>query len=169
MRDGYRLDPHFVRAQIESLRVTHPSIWEDGDDETLMLALESETELREFLIAVVRQMCEADALAEGTDIELAHIKTRRQRFEQRSEAMRALTFRLMNAAEVRKMVLPQRTLSIRAGQPRVIITDETALPENCVRIKREPDKIAIKNHLMRGERINGAEMSNAEPVLAVYK
>jgi hypothetical protein len=68
---------------------------------------------------------------------------------------------------VKKVELRQATLSIRAGTPRVIITDEARLPEDCIRIKREPDKVAIKEHLARGEPVAGAEMSNREEVLAV--
>jgi hypothetical protein len=158
-----RLDPAFVRAQIEALRVSHPDIWEDETDR--LLALESETTTREYLIAVVRRMLEAEALAD----ELEATKARQQRFGRRAEAMRALAHKVMDWAELRKLELPQATLSIRAGVPRVIVTDETVLPPNCVRIKREPDKTAIREHLARGERIPGAEMSNAEPVLAVLR
>ena len=160
-----RLDPTFVRAQIEALRYSHPSVFED--DETLELALESETDLREFLIAVVRRMDEAEAFAEGIGDLITETKARQQRFEQRSEAMRTLAFKLMNAAEVRKIELPQATLSIRAGVPRVIVTDEAALPPSCVRIHMEPNKTAIKDQLTRGELVPGAEISNAEPVLSV--
>jgi hypothetical protein len=161
-----RLDPAFVRAQIEALRVMHPDVWEDGDD-TLLLALESETDLREFLTALVRCMLEADAFAEGTAHLIDDIKARQQRFVQRSDAMRSIAFRLMQQAAVKKVELPAATLSIRVGVPRVIVTDEAALPPNCVRIKREPDKVAIKEHLARGEPVAGAELSNSEPVLAV--
>lgn len=167
MADGHRLDPTFVRAQIELLRVTHPSIWDEGDEQLLADMLEGETNLNEFLAAVVRQMLEAEACSDGINELVVDIRARQQRFEQRVDAMRTLAFKLMNIAAVRKVELPQATLSIRAGMPKVIVTDETALPENCVRIKREPDKIAIKTHIMRGEHVPGAEISNAEQVLAV--
>jgi hypothetical protein len=95
------------------------------------------------------------------------MRARQQRFEQRGEAYRMLAFRLMTQADVRKLVLPQATLSIRAGQPRVIITDEARLPPDCVRVRTEPDKVRIKDRLARGERVDGAELSNSEPTLAV--
>ena len=162
-----RLDPTFVRMQIEQLRLTHPGIWDDGDEQLLADSLEGETDFHKFLTAVVRRICEAEAFVEGIDDLITDIKTRRQRFEQRGEAMRSLAFKLMSAADVRKVELPQATLSIRAGQPRVIVTDESALPPDCIRIKREPDKIAIKERLMRGEHVPGASLSNAEPALAM--
>jgi len=162
-----RLDPTFVFAEIERLRVTYPQIWEDGDEQLLLDSLEGETDFHRFLAAVVRRICEAEACAEGIGDLIREVRERQARFEQRSDAFRGMAFKLMIAAEVRKVELPQATLSIRVGTPKVIVTDEAALPPDCIRIKREPDKIALKEHLMRGEQIAGAELSNAEPVLAL--
>jgi len=162
-----RLDPIFVFAEIERLRVTYPQIWEDGDEQLLLDSLEGETDFHRFLAAVVRRICEAEACAEGIGDLIREVRERQARFEQRSNAMRALAFKLMTQADVRKLELPQATLSIRAGQPRVIITDEAALPPDCVRTRTEPDKITIKNLLARGDQVPGAELSNAEPALAV--
>lgn len=162
-----RLDPTFVRAQIELLRHTHPDIW-DADDETLLAdMLEAETGLHDFLTVVIARMLDTDAKIDGIGNLMAALKSRCDRFEQRSDAMRGLMFRLMSWAGVRKVELPAATLSIRAGQPRVIITDEARLPEQFVRIKREPDKHLIANHLKAGEPVPGAELSNSEPTLAV--
>jgi hypothetical protein len=161
-----RLDPTFVRAQIEALRYSHPEIW-DGDEMLLADMLEGETNLKEFLDAAVFHMLEEEAFAQSIGDLITKIKARQQRFERRGEAMRAIAYKLMSHAEVRKVELLQATLSIRAGQPKVIITDETALPPDCVRIRTEPDRIAIKEHLARGEPVAGAELSNSEPVLAV--
>jgi len=166
-----RLDPTFVRMQIEQLRLTHPGIWDDGDEQLLLDSLEGETDFHRFLTAVVRRIRQSEALAEGAAAEIEELiapgKARQQRFDQQAHAMRSLAFRLMNQAEVRKVELPLATLSIRAGQPKVIITDEAALPENCIRVKREPDKVMIKELISQGVPISGAELSNAEPTLAV--
>jgi hypothetical protein len=166
-----RLDPTFVRTQIEHLRITHPGIWEDGDEQLLLDSLEGETDFHRFLAAVVRRMRASEGLAAGAAAEVEELaapgKARQQRFEQRSEAMRALAFRLMNHAEVRKVELPLATLTIKAGVPKVIITDEAALPEDCIRIKREPNRVLIKELISQGVPIRGAELSNAEPTLAV--
>ena len=162
-----RLDPTFVRAQIEALRVTYPGIWDDDDQVLLADMLEGETGLHEFLARVVDVMDDAEEIIDGINVKMEERKARRARFEQRYEAMRELARKLMDQAGLRKLVLPAATLSIRTGQPKVIITDETALPPDCVRIRREPDKVAIKERLARGETVLGAEMSNAEPTLAV--
>ena len=112
-------------------------------------------------------MLEARASVGGIGQYICELKVRQDRMDQRVESMRALMFKLMQAAELKKLELAPATLSIRAGQPKVIITDETALPPDCVRIRTEPDKVAIKERMARGEQIPGAEMSNAEPTLAV--
>jgi hypothetical protein len=49
----------------------------------------------------------------------------------------------------------------------VIITDEAALPDNVVRIKREPNKTLIRELIDQGVAVNGAELSNSEPSLAM--
>src|SRR6186997_1324764 len=108
-----RLDPTFVRAQIEQLRLTHPGIWDDGDEQLLLDSLEGETDFHRFLAAVVRRICEAEALADGIDELFRAIKMRQERFERRSEAMRSLAFKLMQTAAVRKVELPLATLIIK--------------------------------------------------------
>lgn len=160
-----RIDPTFVLAQIELLRLRYPQIWDD--DDTLAITLEGETDLHEVLAAVVARMCDAEAYAEADNKLINDLKERRDRFNARYDAMRILAMKLMNAAEVRKVELAQKTLFIRAGQPKVIITDELALPPECIRIRREPDKVAIADRLKRGEPVAGAELSNAEPVLSI--
>jgi len=160
-----RLDPIFVRAQIDALRAAYPQIADDEDQ--WLLTLESETDLREFLAVAVKRMCEAEAFVEGIRDLITDIKARQLRFEQRSDAMRTLAFKVMTTAAVRKVELPQATLSIRAGQPKVIILDEHALPNELVRIKREPNKPKIKDYIDAGMEVPGAELSNREEQLAV--
>jgi hypothetical protein len=160
-----RLDPTFVRAQIEALRVRYPQM--DEDEQLRLDMLEGSTDLHEFLTDVVVRIADANAKIEALGDLIADFKKRCDRFEQRSDAMRSLAHKVMDWAEVRKVELAAATLSIRAGQPRVIITDEARLPENFIRIKREPDKHLIASYLKAGEHVPGAELSNSEETLAV--
>jgi len=165
---SHPLDPTFVRTQIELLRISHPGIWDDGDEQLLADMLEAQTGLYEFLITLMRRaLIDDTAVVRGSDAIVTEMRERRDRYERRIEAARTLAFKLMQQADVRKIELPIATLSIRAGTPKVIITDEAALPENCIRIKREPDKVLIKELISQGVPISGAELSNAEPTLAV--
>jgi hypothetical protein len=47
------------------------------------------------------------------------------------------------------------------------ITDEKALPDDCWRTKREPDKALIKARLNRGDDIPGAVLTQAPPSLVI--
>ena len=47
------------------------------------------------------------------------------------------------------------------------ITDEKALPDDCFRTKREPDKALIKARLARGDEIPGAVLVTAPPSLVI--
>jgi hypothetical protein len=47
------------------------------------------------------------------------------------------------------------------------ITDEKALPDDCFRFKREPDKALIKARLNRSEEIPGAVLVTAPPSLVI--
>jgi hypothetical protein len=47
------------------------------------------------------------------------------------------------------------------------ITDEKALPDDCFRTKREPDKALIKARLNRGDDIPGAVLVTAPPSLVI--
>lgn len=162
-----RIDPTYVRAQIDMLRAANPELWDAGDEQLLSDMLEAETDLVELLSKLTMHMLEAEHFALGIEALIASLEARRDRYNGRRQATRELMFRLMSWADTRKLELPQATLSVRPGQPKVIITDQTALPETCIRVKREPDKATIKTFIDSGKEVPGAALSNAEPYLAV--
>lgn len=58
--------------------------------------------------------------------------------------------------------------TLRANGARAVeISDEKALPDDCWRMKREPDKSLIKARLNRGEEIPGAVLVAAPPSLVI--
>jgi Gp157 protein len=165
MPDRLDLDLAFALTQIDALVIAYPELAEDEQFRADMV--EGATTTHEVSAKIVDRMQDAEAKVDGISGLITEWTARKARFARRAEAMRVLVFRLMDRAGLRKIELPAATLSIRAGVPRVIITDETALPPDCVRIRTEPDRIAIKERMARGEQIPGAEMSNSEPVLSV--
>ncbi len=158
-----RHDPQIIRLQIEQLLRQFPELQEDD----IPLALESETDATEYLRSIERIRQDAVALAKATDLVIDDLTQRKRRFERRDEAIRQLMLQMLQAANLRKLELPEATLSIRAGSPKVIVTDEPAIPDEFVRIKREPDKTKIKGALQDGTQVPGATLSNAEEYLTV--
>jgi Siphovirus Gp157 len=161
------LHPDIVRQQIANLRLLHPEIAEDQD--AWLISLESETQLGELLRMIERHRQDACGLAGALAGTIAELEYRQGRFERREQAMRELMFKLMQAAELKRFELPEATLSIAAGQPKVVITNEAAVlaVDDLCRIKREPNKTHIKTLLAAGHSVAGAELSNAEPHIVV--
>lgn len=157
------LDPTFIKQEITGLRLAYP----DLDAEEWELSLESETDLIEFLRSVERHRQDADTLAAAIDTQIDDLKARRNRYRLREDAMRRLAFNVMQHAGLKKAELPEATLSVRAGTPKVVITDESALTEDFIRTKREPAKDLIATMLKNGHAVPGAILSNAEPTLSV--
>lgn len=159
-----QLNPLIVRHQIEMLKVSNPEIIED--DEAWLLALESETNVEELLTQIIRQIEDTKALVVGTKDRFEELKARKDRFESRVESLRALAFKLMEAAELPKLELPEATLSIRSVPPSVMVTDEEKLPDIACKFERKPDKAKIKELLSSGL-VAGATMSNGSKSLSI--
>lgn len=159
-----RLDPAIIRQQIDWLFVANPELHEDEQLRADMI--EGSTDAHEFLRMVERKRQDTAAMALAIELNMHDLHERHGRFKRREEAMRKLAFKIMEAADIKKIELPEATLSIRNGVPRVIITDESKLGDIACRFRREPDKAKIKELLQTGP-VPGAELSNAEPTLSI--
>jgi hypothetical protein len=150
------VDTRFVeqaRHDLWALLTAHPEL--EADEVLRMDMIEAETGALELLDKLIVAEREARYLSEGLALEYARLSQRAERFKNRREALRKYIMQIMEAASLRKVERPAATVSIAAGRQKVVITDEDALPEDCVRIKREPDYIP------------GATLSNPEPVLRI--
>jgi len=160
------LDPIFVQKQITDLLLANPEL---ADDEVLRSdMIEGATDAFEFLRMVVRKIGLTTAVADGTAEYIDQLRERKARFERREYALRHLIHKVMDSADLRKAELPEATLSIRQGQPKVVIVNEHEIPQEFLRVKTEPDRIKLKAALQAHENVAGAVLSNAEPTLTIY-
>jgi seryl-tRNA synthetase len=162
------VDARFVdqaRRDLASLLSLHPELEED--DVLRQDMIEAETGALELIDKLVEADTETRYLEAALDELTNRLDERAMRFARRRSALRRYIMQIMEAANLRKVERPAATVSIAAGRQKVVITDDNALPEDCVRIKREPDKIRIASHLNRGDYIPGATLSNSEPVLRI--
>lgn len=165
-RWNMRLDPFIVRQQVENLKLVHPELMDD--DEAWLLSLESETDINDLLTSIVRRIEDSKALVIGTKDRFEELKHRKDRFERRVDGLRDLAFKIMSLADLPKAELPEATLSIRKGQPKVIgEADPASLPDTLCKISRDLDHTAIKKALKAGQTVPGFELSNAEPSLSI--
>ena len=153
-----------LETKIRSLLVEYPEL--NDDEEFKMNVLEGETDFHRILTSLVRKAQFAGSIATGIAEEARRLGDRKRRYERQEDFNRALIKEVMEIAEIRKVELPLATLVISNKSASVIITDETLLPDNLVRIKREPNKTEIKKALEAGP-VAGAELSNGGTTLVI--
>ncbi len=158
-------DPLLVRMEIERFLAANPIL--EDDDMLRADMLEGCTSFHEASREMLRKVLERQAMVAGIELWRDTLKQRLDRFEMGIEGGRRVLFSLMNAAGVKRLELPEATLSVGAGPPKVIITDEAKVPDIMCRIVREPMKNKIREAIKDGETVPGALISNGEDRLTI--
>jgi hypothetical protein len=161
-----KMDTNVVRQQIDSLLLQYPELQED--DQLRADMIEGETDAHEFLRMLERMRQEACSMAGALATNIAQIEGRLARFERREQAVRGLIFKILDAANQKRLELPEATLSIVNGQQKLLgEADPASLPDSLCKIKREIDRKAVKEAIKTGQTVPGFTLSNAEPHLAI--
>lgn len=115
----------------------------DGDDDLKLIFLEGETDLH----SVARRIHEI--IARDTET-LVGIKDRKDSIAEREARIKARVAagkeaigKLLRAAHLKKLELPEVTYSVRDGKPKLEIVSADAVPADFQRATYAPDKIAI--------------------------
>ena len=139
-----------------------------GDDDELSLLLDNaEQNIEALLRAVINAALENEGIAEAVKERIELLKFRQDRYKRRAEALRGTAFAMMDALGLSKFSMPEFTASV--GKPRggLLITDEAQIPDEYMRVKREPDKARILEDLQNGVEITGAVVANGVPTFTV--
>jgi hypothetical protein len=148
----------------ERLKQDYPDI----DDETLADTLEGISDLPEQLQAVIRSALEDESLAEALKLRLTDIRTRINRFEERSERKRALAASVMRDAGLPRLIAPDFTASVRPVAPGLVVSNETLIPPDYW--VPQPPKLnrqELISILKSGTPVPGAGLSNGGSTLSV--
>ena len=138
------------------------------DETTLADTAEGLTDLHEILGAIIRSALIDEALVWGLKSRVREMQDRLSRLEERAMIRRQIARDVMLECEIKKLTDPEFTISIRAGTPALVVTNEVAIPAQFWE-PREPrlNRQGLIAELKRGAIISGAELSNPEPVLSV--
>lgn len=163
MTDDLREERREVAALVANLR--HLC---GDDDQAFLDTLEGEADNFEAARRVVRWMAEQGANEDACKGLADTYRARANMFANRVERARMSLADFLNDVGLKSMPLPEATLTVKAGKPS-LVGDASAddLPIHLVRIKREPDRAAIKAELEAGREVAGFHLSNAMPVLQV--
>lgn len=130
----------------------------DAEPQLLLDTIEGETNLLEHLDEIVRAIIVDEGYAEI-------VRERIKRLETRAAKRRAVVLQIMERMSLKKAERPEYTLSVAAGVPSVHITHPDLISLGYQRMS--PDKAAIARDLKQGIPVDGAQLSNAPPVLRI--
>lgn len=160
-----QVDIAAFKAHVHDLLATYPELAEDEDLRADMF--EAETDLHPLIERLVKMKLDADTMASAIKARKQDIADRQARYERKADAAKALIKSVMLAADLDKVTLPDATVSVISARAIVEITDEAALPQGFVEIKRVPKKTEIKKALEAGEAVPGAALGLSEEGLMV--
>jgi hypothetical protein len=158
----------FARAKHQALRARLLAEDPDLDEQTLADTLEGLTDLNEIIAAILRAALGDEALAEGLRTRVSEMQGRLERLTERASKRRQIAREVMIEAEIKKIVAPDLTVSLRLGSPGLTIVDEVAIPAaywepRAPRLNRQ----ALLSDLKQGRSVTGALLSNPEPLISI--
>jgi Siphovirus Gp157 len=152
------------RALRDRIRAQDPEI----DERTLTDTVEGLTDLHQILEAIIRSALEDEALVTGLKLRVGEMQDRLNRFEDRASKRRQIAKDVMVELDLKKLMAPDFTASIRPGMPALLVIDEAAVP-SIYWEPRDPrlNRQGLVADLKQGAEITGVTLSNPEPVLSV--
>jgi Siphovirus Gp157 len=148
----------------DRIRAHDPQI----DEQTLADTVEGLTDVHEILGAVIRAALADEAMATGLKCRIADMQDRLTRLQDRACKRRQIAKDVMVELDLSKVTAPDFTASIRPGMPALVVLNEDAVPSiywqpGEPRLKRQQ----LAHDLKDGAAVEGATLSNPEPVLSV--
>ena len=110
------------------LRQRLEAAFPDADEETLMDTLEGMTCLTDSLAELLRSSQEDQSLASALRSRMTDMQERCARFEERARKKRELVCTVMEEADLKKLMEPDFTVSLRPARAPLMILDEAAIP-----------------------------------------
>lgn len=131
------------------------------DDGFLADTIEGQTGLFELMDAAAVQLVSDAGILDGIGLASQKLEMRSARIKKRMETLRECVRGAMEVAELKSRECPAGTFSRRPLPPKVVITDEAAVPSDYW--KPQPpklDRAAVAAALKNKEAVPGAELSN---------
>ncbi len=155
-------------AHHQYLRAQLKAEFPEADEETLFDTLEGMTNLTEMLAEVLRSCLADQDLAAALRTRIGDMQERFSRFEERARKKRELVTSMMEQANLRKIMEPDITISLRPSRPPLMIIDEAAIPRDF--LKPQPDKLdrlGLIAALRDGRDVPGAVLGNPPITISV--
>jgi hypothetical protein len=124
---GHQLQ--LIVSKHKSLAVSLANAFPEADEETLRDTLEGVSDLPGLLSTLTRSRIEDETLANALRRRIEEMQQRLERLEVRAGQKKALVLAAMEEVGIKKLVEADFTLSLRLGSPKLVVIDETLIPE----------------------------------------
>ena len=151
----------YLRARLEEE-------FPDADEETLADTLEGLSNLPDMLAEVCRSMLDDQAMVSALRGRIGDMQERCGRLEARARKKRDLVCAVMERADLKKILEPDLTVSLRPARPPLAVIDEDLVPEAFW--KPQPPKLdrqGLMAALAAGRDVPGAILGNAPMTISV--
>lgn len=160
-----KLSVEDVAREIGSLLLEYPQLADD--EELLRDTLEGETRFNEVMDRLLQEMRDNETLAEAISQRIGKLRERQTRMTHRMNFYRGLMHRLLTLTGIKSVALPEAKIFVVKSPDKLIVVDESAIPDEYMKITKEPNKAAIRNAIKSGKYINGVTLSNGGQTIAV--
>ena len=112
-------------------------------------------------VSVVHVLTNGDSDIAALDAEIARLTDRKKHIQNAQSRLKDYLRDNMEATGTTKITSPLFTITLAKGRDMAIVDDESALPDDYVRVKTTiaPDKAAILSALKEGVEVPGAHMA----------
>lgn len=154
-----------ITSFLASMTAENPDV--KTDDEFKQDLLEGSTDYLDIVDKLIINLHITNSYILGLKDARARLDERGERLQRKSETIRRLLKRMLDMAELQKVTAPSGTVSIGAKAQGVEIVNPDLLPDEVMRIKKEPNKTLIGEKLKAGEDVPGARLTNGGETLIV--
>jgi len=143
------------------------------DDESELIRLLGEHTEGADALDVLRDMVRAAITLALRTVEADHLierlEARKARYERREAYLRESILLALQALDMRRVPMVDATVVRKQLPPKPIITEENILPDRFIRqtVRRAPNLTVIREALVAGELVPGAELSNGSETIQI--
>ncbi len=141
--------------------------WEDKFHDKIKI-YEGAINLDEAVGVIVRSALEDEALVQALKTRIEGMGERLSRIQHTASNKRLAALETMEQVDLKKIVEPDFTISVRPGSPGVVVTCDSTIPD-AYKVPQPPkiDRRKILDALKAGADIPGAVLSNIKNTLSV--
>jgi hypothetical protein len=157
----------------QSLRDHLRSLYPAMADEELFDTLDGECQLTDALAQVIDSAENDRTLCDALGQRIEEMRARQKRLEERIEHKREFAATVMESAGIKKLALPEATVTLTPRPAKVIVTDESVIPGQYFVTPEPPlprlDRRKLAEALKYGEDVPGALLGNSRPTITIRR